>query len=65
MVDRWSMYTDGEPSLKTKGYLKFADDWEHWTDAHSVFLTSLDRTLRSFRAARSTSSRILRCSRSR
>ncbi|MBR0874545.1 acyltransferase [Bradyrhizobium tropiciagri] len=46
MVDRWSMYTDGEPSLKTSGYLRFADDWEHPTDAHSVFVTSLDRTLR-------------------
>ena len=46
MVDRWSLYTDGEPSIKSEGYLKFADDWEHRTDPHSVFLTSLDRTLK-------------------
>jgi len=45
MIDRWSLYTEGEPAMKSAGYLKFSDDWNHRTNPRDVFTSSLDRTL--------------------
>jgi peptidoglycan/LPS O-acetylase OafA/YrhL len=48
MVDRWSLYSDGEPWAGSEGYLKFADDWDRRTDPKDVFAISLDRTISEF-----------------
>jgi peptidoglycan/LPS O-acetylase OafA/YrhL len=48
MVDRWSLYVEGEPSAASEGYLKFADDWDRRTDPKHVFSVSLERTAAEF-----------------
>jgi hypothetical protein len=48
LVDRWSLYSDGEPSAGSEGYLKFANDWDRKTDPREVFAISLDRTISGF-----------------
>lgn len=48
MVNRWSLYTEGELLAGSEGYLKFANDWDRQTDPHDVFAVSLERTIAEF-----------------